>query len=75
MTALIFLLVEAACHSLNKLTIGIISSAEVSLLAVISFDCSRILTISQFFKIMNVREEHGKGCFIASKADNNGFRV
>lgn len=30
-------------------------------LLIISFDCSRILTISQFFKIMNVREEHGKG--------------
>ena len=32
-----------------------------SILLIESFDCSRILTISQFFKIMNVREEHSKG--------------
>lgn len=44
-------------------------------LLIISFDCSRILTISQFFKIVNVVEEHSKGSFIASDADNNGFRV
>lgn len=30
-------------------------------LLIISFDCSRILTISQFFRIMNVMKEHGKG--------------